>query len=275
MIIKNISAGILWIFTVISAYAVEVRIKSVEELLREIGPNKTLILEAGEYELSQMAVIPVNNPYIEWKPVYEGKELWINNISNLEIRGEGKAKILTHPRYSFVMNFSGCQNITLDNITAGHTPNGYCTGGVFFFEQCKTVLVSNCILFGSGTVGVQLENTEAFTMKGGVVHNCTYGLGYIRHSVNVSFLEVGFYNTGEFHLFEIDSSQEVLFSKCRFKNNFNGEYLPYFFHVNASPGIAITKCIFTDNKVQEFTNDNSAFHISQTKFKKNVFATPK
>lgn len=275
MIFKTIATGLSGICIAISAYAVEIRVKSTEQLLREIGPDKTLVLEAGDYVLSQMAVMPGTNPYIEWRDSYDGKELWISGVNNLAIRGEGKVKILTHPRYSFVMSFSGCNNIVFENITAGHTQSGYCTGGVFLFEQCSDVMINNCILFGSGTVGIYLDGTKSFVMQGGMINNCTYGLGTINNSQNVSFLKTGFYSTGEFNLFNITASQQVTFSQCTFKNNFNGQYFPYFFYVIESQNISITRCTFTDNKVQQFTNKSGVFTISDCRFKKNTFSTPK
>jgi polygalacturonase len=80
-----------------------------------------------------------------------------SNLNNVEFRAE-KARLLTKPRYAWVINFVDGEKIAIENVVLGHTEEGYCRGGVLRFENCKDVLVADTDLFGSGTYGLELVN---------------------------------------------------------------------------------------------------------------------
>ena len=65
----------------------------------------------------------------------------IEAVNNLTIQGEGldKVTISAVPRYATVLNFNGCNNVTLKGFTAGHTEApAFCAGNVLGFDNCRT-----------------------------------------------------------------------------------------------------------------------------------------
>lgn len=186
------------------------------------------------------------------------------------------------------MSFSNSTNIDFENIIFGHTESGYCTGGVLSFEECNNINISNCSLFGSGTVGIYTFNCNNVLIEKSDIYECTYGLAYIYNSNNIVFEKTKLRKTGEYNLIEISESSNIEFIKCKFEENFNGKFMPYLFAIdfdfysntnsNAQASqtkkIKIHKCQFNNNKVVEFTNDVNAIDLKSNKYKGNDFTQP-
>src|SRR3990172_3590763 len=79
-------------------------VKSVKELIENIGSNKTIELAPGTYNITEVAG-KIDNPNIQWVNNYDGDEPVIMYINNLIIEGNGQATIVLEPRYAWVMNF--------------------------------------------------------------------------------------------------------------------------------------------------------------------------
>jgi hypothetical protein len=259
-----------------------VKVDNALALMNAIQSNTTIELAPGTYNISKV-MSEIKNDQIILVDNFDGFEPNIHEISDLTIKGGGKATILLEPRYAWVMMFINCSNITLDGITFGHTESGYCMGGVLGFESCYTVSILNCSLYGSGTVGIMANSCTNLLVKKSDIHDCTYGLAYIYNSTNVNFQTTKFRNTGEFNLIEIMGSNEVSFSKCIFTDNFTNEYMPYMFSVDEniwtgvvedeskSTKILISKCSFKNNNASMFVNIMDRVTIEACKFKDNAF----
>ena len=146
-----------------------VRVSNVDELLEAIAPDTVIEIASGEYDLSTASNYgsDTHSAYYSWNGVWseEGQtnaELVIGNVDGLTLRGEGLGKtvISAVPRYANVIKFIGCRNLTVSNLTAGHTEEpGQCAGGVLRLESCSDVSVNGCGLFGCGTIGVDAVKT--------------------------------------------------------------------------------------------------------------------
>lgn len=156
----------------------EIRVSTVDELLAAIAPNTTVILSAGDYDLSTAANYGAwGSDFYSWEDVYDGFGLVIIGVDNFHLLGAGRAmtRLLAVPRYADVLNFSGCDGIELADFTAGHTDGeGSCGGNVIELQTCKNVTIRDCGCFGCGMVGVscvecdtiRLENTEIYACTG-------------------------------------------------------------------------------------------------------------
>jgi len=171
--------------------ATEVVVASAEEFIKAIGPNRKIILKPGEYNLSQLPKGNTNNEYVTWEEVYDGHELVIRNISNLTIVGseKGTTEIIVEPRYANVLNFINAENINVSNITIGHTPQGECAGGVFYFENSANIEISNSNLYGCGTEGLKLFGVTNLKLIDSKIYECSNGIMFVRaHSANKTCL---------------------------------------------------------------------------------------
>ena len=162
-----------------------VRVSTVDELLAAIAPNTVIELAPGEYDLSTAANYgsKSDNPYYSWNSVWgdeDGKtrsELVIRGVDGLTLRGSGleETRIVAVPRYANVMKFYDCRNLTISNLTAGHTIEpGLCSGGVLCFENCTCIGIDACGLYGCGTIGVYALDCNDLTVTNSRIYECSY-----------------------------------------------------------------------------------------------------
>lgn len=151
---------------------------------------------------------------------FDGRQLDLVNIHNLTIRGGKDCHIIVEPRYANVLNFYKCSNIRLENLTIGHTEEGYCEGGVLYAENCEGISVVGCDLYGCGTYGLQAYNTQGIVMERTVIRDCSYGIMELHGCQYSSFLDCDFLRCREFTLVTVDSScKGTRFVNCRFAQN--------------------------------------------------------
>ena len=152
---------------------------TVDELLSAIASNTRIVLTGKTYDLST-ATESLDGANYCWEEAADGPELVIFGVDNMTI--ESSDGILTGhtitaaPRYANVLRFEGCTNLRLAGFTAGHTPEpGYCSGGVLRFDNCDTVTVENCGLYGCGVLGVWAASCGDIQVKGCDIYECSWG----------------------------------------------------------------------------------------------------
>ncbi len=199
-----------------------VPVANTAELLAAIGSNREIQLQPGVYNLTEFADQEIENPVLDWNQVYNGKELVIRNIENLSLKGMGTepSHIVVEPRFAYVINFAGTKNISIENIEAGHTPQAEgCEGGVFRFIGCQGVSINKSILYGCGTIGLDLERTQGLTMIDSVIKECTSGIMDLRDSEEIIFKKSEFYDNRDLDLINVSNCKKVRFEECRIYNN--------------------------------------------------------
>ena len=164
-------------------------VSSIDQLIEAIEPGANITLEEGEYNLSDY-VVPLRSqvifdrwceehPYLYINSVYDGAELVIQNCDDLWIEGgtddRSDTELVTDPRYAAVLRFENCNNLTLIDLTAGHTENGDCTGNVFDFRNCKNIDLHNMDIYGCGVYGISAYLCEDVCVTNCNIHDCEYG----------------------------------------------------------------------------------------------------
>lgn len=246
-----------------------ITVSTTQELIEAIAPERTIKLTKGTYDLS--AGWETKNRYITWGNEYDGPTPVIKAVSNLSLIGEEGVILVIQPAYGWVLSFDTCSDITLSDITLGHTVPGYCLGGVLRFKNCENVEIRSCDLYGSGTVGIELERAVSFTMENSIIRECTYALASISKSAHVVFRNTIFKDTGEFDLISVTSSEEVRWENCDFIAN-QGSVL---FNVDrASSQVSITGGSIRDNTVKNFQTFDGVLKTTGTEFKNNDFKPP-
>ena len=170
----------------------EIHVKTVDELIAAIGPNKDIVLEGEFYDFSKATGYGTSNgDYYYWEDVHDGPGLVIRNIDNMTIRSiDGDVKkhtISAVPRYADVLAFSACSNVTLSGFTAGHTMEpGSCAGGVIEFRDCDNMQVDNCGLYGCGILGVYAEYSKNIYVTNSDIYECSQGGIQMRSTDNIT-----------------------------------------------------------------------------------------
>jgi len=257
-------------------------VNTAEEFVKAIKSNATVTLSESDFHVSKIFSGEGNTSLQE---CYDGQELVISDVKNLTISGTSlKSHLITEPRYGYVLIFKNCENITIENITAGHGPQkGSCTGGVFSFENCKNVTIDNCVLYGSGTEGLTLHKVTDFTLQNSVIKECTYSIISASSSSSVSFNNCSFFENQEFDLINLDHCKDFTFKKCEIKNNktTDGRNIPSYCNYSlfnldkATQNITLVKCKITGNTTCYFSNSKTSLKLKRTKLKNNTFVNGK
>ncbi len=166
-------------------------VSTATELINAIGSNKTILIKPGTYHLSSLP--KKNTNYIKWEKVFDGYQIKIKNINNLNLKGIGskRPKILVDPKYGYVFQFINAININIQYLNMGHTESGFCTGGVLRFENSRSIDIEDSILFGSGTEGITLNNVQQLNFRYSVIKECSYYIMTIQNSKDITFQRIG------------------------------------------------------------------------------------
>lgn len=226
----------------------EVTVSTAQEFVNEIGSNKKIVLKPGIYDLSAIEQV-TGSDFVKWEEVNDGKELNIKNIDNLTIEGslEGTTEIRVTPRYAHIMAFESCRNVTIKNITAGHTPAEYeCDAGVLNFANSEDIIVDNSHLYGSGSIGVSLWGVKNFTCSNTLIDHCSLRAVYINKSEAVKFTDCKILNHEAYsNIIAAVSSKDIIFEGCEMSGNNNFGW--GFVEASYNSDITLSKCKITNN----------------------------
>lgn len=251
----------------------EYNVSTAKEFLEAIGPQRTIVLQPGEYDFS--SVSGGTGEYYSFQEAYDGLELEITGVSGLKIEGAENwgSHLVTRPRYGHVIRFKGCQGIDISNIKAGHGPEtGYCTGGVFLFEGCQGINIDGCHLYGSGTEGLTIIRSQGVSVENSIVKSCTYSIMSIYQSQGITFNKCKFFDNKEFGLVNISESAEIEYKNCEFNRNRTNDD---FFNVDSSNDISLKKCSFDQNKASRLCNSVDAIEQKGLSFSNNQWSNGK
>lgn len=218
------------------AEAPSVYVESAEELLEAIEPGASIILGAGDYNLSEyMEKVWAQegeawnqaHPYAQLRETVDGVELVIQDVEDLVLTGGTEnaedTLVVTDPRYGTVMNFEFCRNLYLENLTMGHTERGDCEGNVLNFFNCETINLSGMDLYGCGVYGIGARDSYNLLVYDSVIGDCSYG---------------------PFDISECYGN--LIFRNCTMVNS---EGYPYYMDMGETL-LAFYDCVFGENETQ-------------------------
>ena len=155
--------------------------ETVDEFLAAIGPNRTIVLTAQHYDLSEASLYGAyGSEYYYWFDDFDGPGLVIQNADNLTIRSsDGNAMlhcISAVPRYADVIEFVNCIGLSLEGITLGHTQEpGYCSGGVISLQDCEDCRFYKCRMYGCGILGIDASGCSRLNVDSCDIFDCSQG----------------------------------------------------------------------------------------------------
>lgn len=191
----------------------EVRVSTVDELLAGIASNTTLYLPAGALRLADASDYgAIGSEYYTWQNEYDGPALIISGVTNFHIVGEGadKTSIEAIPRYANVLTFRDCENISVTGVTLGHIQApGYCVGGVLSLFQTEGVYISDCGLYGCGTIGLIADDSGAITVERTEIYDCSECAVSLGYCTDVTFTDCSMHDCGE-PMFRVSDCKNVV-----------------------------------------------------------------
>ena len=169
-----------------------VHVSTADEFLAAIGNDTLIEVEADLIDFTTATDYgKTSGEFYGWQQQFDGPELVILGVKNLQIIGQGKDKttIQATPRYADVLSFRDCENIIISDLTAGHLKEapGSCMGDVVNFENCSHVGISNCGFFGCGVMGLIAQNCSYLTVDDTEIYECSLMGGQVLNSDHVTF----------------------------------------------------------------------------------------
>ena len=221
-----------------------VSVSNVDELLAAIAPDTCIELAPGVYDFSAASDYGQEpaSPYYAWVSTLfyneSGYGLEIHDVDGLTIRGAGKGVSILNavPRDVFVLSFRGCSGVSVEELTAGHSPEGgACMGGVLEFAQCRDASVRGCGLFGCGTVGVYGRGSNGISVQDSQIYECS--------SAGV----------------QTETCRDVRVDGCEVFEIGKGDFAAYaLFQANGTDGFAVTNCsVYSNNAGYLFLSSGS------------------
>ena len=243
-------------------------VSTAGEFLEAIAPGVVIELAPGTYNLTEyLHEVPDNVSNYVVRSYTDGWQAEIHGVDNLTIRGskDGKVEVVSEPRYSDVLYFTDCSNISIENITFGHTiEQGNCQGAVLAFDDCQKISLNVLDLYGCGTYGVVADHTEGITLKDCIIRECSYGMVDLQYSDTV-FENCTFKDNRGFDMLSLSGSF-AHFEDCSFTGNEGDNFLPAYRHSDNESGAYFERCTFgcwESSRLNEELQDSGNFVIGE------------
>lgn len=239
-----------------SAFAEEVTVRTVDELIAAIAPGAVIRLSTGTFDLTTAESYGKRsgNPYVKWQDCWDGYELQIHDLDNLTILGSGMDATCfeAESRNAQVLNIIDCTNVTLSGFTAGHKYQAEgCSAGVVGVERSEDVKLEQLGLYGCGCVGVQANNSSAVQITDCDIYDCSASGINIYNSWDCEVTQCRFsrigktvdgYNQG-YTLFSFGSGGNITVEDCSAVNCNVG----YLLSIYSTPGVVLRNNTFADS----------------------------
>ncbi len=256
------------------------QVSTVDEFLNALGSDREIVLAPGTYELSQASDYGKDtgeDSAYEWLKTDSGYQLDVRFQDDLKIRGsgQGKTEILAVPRDVQVLNFGNCKNLTLEDLTVGHTEGGImCSGSVVMLNNCRNVNLNRLGLFGCGTIGVETQDVEKLTVEDCEIYECSFAGISANNSSNLLIRNSRIHNLRKnpeddfpaVAAFSLYHAQKVRVENCEVKDN-EVENLIYAYYSDAT----VAGTVFEGNQPQEaaFWNERGTLMLDGCTFRDN------
>ena len=238
-------------------------VNTMDEFLAAIGPDRTVTLAAGTYNLADAADYGRSggSAWYRWENVGDGYALVLTGVDNLTIQGAGMdATILeADPRDANVLTLEKCFRVTLEDFTAGHTQEpGFCSAGVVDLEGSMGVTLRRVGLYGCGSIGLSGSNCTDVQVLDSHIYDCSssgvslYRCDEVRIQ-NTVFSDIGDRDEGGYAVFSLSECRDTVISGCEI----TGAVATGLLDSWESLDLTLRKCRFTDNRVT-----GSAFSLS-------------
>ncbi len=241
-------------------YNQTVTVSNVDDLVDAIGNNTTIILEEGVYNINDLNFKKFkNHEFANASSFGEEniKRMTINDVSYLRLMAEqgAEVEICIESPYDPVLSFDNCNNLELDGLILGHhVEPGTCGGSVVTTQNCSSIAINNCHLYGCGAYGVEAFDSYDLSVNDTEIYECTYGITSLYNVYDAAFKNCDVHDNKEYDLIWLSGSGGVEFDSCKFENNrADSDYNNTFVNATDSYGVSFKNCKFIDNVYEHFS----------------------
>jgi len=255
-----------------------IEVRTARELIAAIGSERVIRLAPGEYVLPYLRKTEAKTAteYVSC-PGY----LVLHDLRNLTIEGLGekKVQIVSEMSDAPVLVFRDSTGIELRNIEAGHTAE-VCgePADVLTIENCRDIRVEDCVLYGTGSVGLRLKDVDGFEFVNSEITDCSLGIMTVTGSRRLAFRESRFHSNRSYKGIAIRGSTDVFFGRCEMTENnaYTGDPEGgVLFDVDSSENVRVTDSRISGNTLDYFIRRPGTVRFSNCVMEKNEFRKDK
>ena len=154
----------------------EVTVTTVDEFLEAIGPDRTIVLDGTDFDLSKADNYGgLGTQYYRWDMTPDGPQLIIHDVDNLTIKAKDSDPPATTlealPRYATVLTFNCCTNVTVAGFTVYNCKihDNKAAGLLYNAETENVVFLSSEVTKNTFT-----ESVFNFAENGATVDGCRF-----------------------------------------------------------------------------------------------------
>ena len=224
-----------------------IRVSTAGGFLEAIAPDAVIELAPGTYNLTEYLreASDTVSDYVA-RGFTDGWQAEIHSVAGLTLRGAkgGKVEVVAEPRYSDVLCFNDCTDITIENITFGHTiEQGNCQGAVLEFDDCRNIHLDGLDLYGCGTYGVAADRTVGLALKNCIIRDCSYGMIDLASCGEVVLEGCTLRDNSGFDMLSLHNTA-AFFNGCAFTGNSGDSFLPSYNYPNRACSVRFESCSF-------------------------------
>ena len=249
-------------------------VSSARDFLKAVASQRVLILDSGDYDISNLYKIYSSN--VGWEGsggTQDQPSLVFYDIRKLVVEGRPGCRILTKHCNVAVLQIRNCSAIVFRNITFLH--EGQAAAGAFVLRLTDSdhVTFANCKFSGKGTQGVFARNCRNLSFESSRFSDCTVGFMSLYDCTETTFDKTVFENSCSSNCFNLCHSTGFSMNACRFASNYVANYCKYFILTDAGCSrMLIRNSQFTGNRSLYFAKDLSLFTFRNNSLEKNTFA---
>lgn len=247
----------------------KVTVRTAQELFDAIANDTEITLEDGQYDLGKVSGGSDYAAIFDYG--FEDRSIVIKNTRNLHLKAKnpGKAQLVTTYEFIPVLRMELCNNLSLNGLSIGHEVKpGLCDGAVLSPESVSYLVIENCDLYGSGTLGIEALYCNYVYLRQTTIRECTRGIAYLENSSECRFEKCTMKDNQGGHMVQNVSSYNVIFSDVTFDNNHTPlEYGPFdFFELrNVYQALVLKNCTFTNCSADYLATDGTLLEVTNVK----------
>lgn len=204
----------------LAARPLEITVSTVPEFLAALGSDRTIILQPGEYDLSQADSI--DRPHCRWERGFSKNELHIVGVNNLKIESYKKsgARVTSQANYGQVIVFEDCDNLTLQNLKVDReNEHPTCPGGALTFQNCNNLVLDRLQIVVHRPQGLTLRICNHVRVTHCSVRASTQATVDVTRCDAVLFTDCDLRVNAGRNLIAVQASNSVRFHDCALLDN--------------------------------------------------------
>jgi len=246
-------------------------VSDIGQLLKAIGPDRTVVLRKGDYKLS--AAYSFTSDYVAWADGDDGKELALSGLKNLTIRGADGARLVSDSSLSSILGIYESSGVTIDNVAFSRSKDAGDDAGAgsLYVESVDGLTIDRCSFEGGTTVAIELWECSGVKIRRAKVSGTTSGAisAYYTDDIESSALSVS--GCEGYPLLYFEDCGDASFSDASFKGNAGGNLVEIYASEDEAGAVSFSGCEFSDNEFEYFSGTDNLPSTDKCEFATNSF----